>query len=123
MTDRMGYKKAAGIKVEKRGLGRPAGSRPKKGELHRLYVKESKSIREIAEILGVSKDGVYRALEEYGISRRAKTRRSKLEQYSLRFIREKIQKEGMGRAAASLGVHRQTLWEHLRERESLKRPK
>ena len=118
MTDRMGYQKAAGIKVEKKGAGRPAGDRPKKSELQRLYVKEERSIREVAEILGCSKDKVYRALEEYGISRRSRVRRSRLEQYSLRFIREKIKKEGMGETADFLGVSRQFLRRHLRDRES-----
>ena len=117
MTDRMGYQKAASIKVKKRRPGRPAGDRPKKKELQRLYVKEGRSIRNIAEILDISKDKVYRALEAYGINRRAKTRRSKLEQYSLNHIREKIKKEGIGKTAERLSVHRKTLWEYLKQRE------
>ena len=122
MTDRLGYQKAAGIKTKKRGPGRPAGDRPKRSELQRLYVKEGRSIREIAEILDISKDKVYRALEAYGIGRRAKTRRSRLEQYSLGHLREKIKKEGMGRAADSLGVSRQFLRRHLRDRETRESP-
>lgn len=121
MTDRMGYQKAAGIKAKKRDPGRPAGDRPKKGELRRLYVKEGRSIREIAEILGCSKDKIYRTLEAYEINRRAKTRRSRLEQYSLEHIRDKIKKEGMGVAAGRLGVSRQFLRRYLRDRETIKK--
>ena len=119
MADRLVYRKAAGIEAEKRGPGRLAGDGPKKDELHRLYVKEARSIREIAEILGISKDKAYRALEDYGISRRPRFRRSRLEQYSLRHIREKIEKDGMGKAADSLGVSRQFLRRHLRDREGI----
>lgn len=58
MADRLEYRKTAGIEAEKRKPGRPAGDRPKKSELQRLYVKEERSIREVAEILGCSKDKV-----------------------------------------------------------------
>jgi DNA invertase Pin-like site-specific DNA recombinase len=43
------------------------GEKPSKSEMRRLYIKESKSIREVAEVLGCSKDMVYRTLGEYGI--------------------------------------------------------
>lgn len=122
MTDRMGYQKIAGINVEKKSPGRPAGDRPKESELQRFYVKENRSIREVAEILGISKDKVYRALEDYGIGRRSKARKSKLERYSLEFIRGKIKKLGMGRTADSLGVSRQFLRRHLRDREARENP-
>ena len=106
MTDRQGYQIAADITVEKRKPGRPAEERPKKSELQRLYVNEGRSIREIAGILGYSKDKIYRTLLEYGIGRREKTRRSKLEQYSLELIKKNINIDGMGGAAKSLGVSR-----------------
>ena len=118
MADRLGYRKAAGIEAVKRKPGRPAEDGPKRSELQRRYVKEGRSIREVAEVLGISKDKVYRNLEKHGISRRSKVRRSRLEQYSLRYIREKIKKEGMGRAADSLGVSRQFLRRHLSDRET-----
>ena len=82
-------------------------------------MKECRSIREIADILGYSKDKVYRALKDHGISRRSRVRRSRLEQYSLKHIREKIEKDGMGKAADSLGVSRQFLRRHLRDREGI----
>ena len=66
------YKEAIGIKV---GRGRPAfGKKPDKKSLKRLYVEESKSIREVTEVLRCSKDMVYRALKEYGIERKGKTK-------------------------------------------------
>jgi len=58
-------KDASRFKERKKCPGRPAGDRPKKNQLQRLYVKECRSIRETAEILGYSKDKVYRALEEH----------------------------------------------------------
>jgi len=122
MIDRMGYQKVAGINVKKKRPGRPVGDKPKESELQRFYVKEKRSIREVAEILGVSKDKVFRALEDYGIGRRAKARKSKLERYSLEFIRGMIKKEGMGRTADSLGVSRQFLRRYLRDRESRENP-
>ena len=54
---RIKYKEAVGLEAKK---GKPAiGKRPEKAELKKLYVTESKSIREIAEILGCSKDMVH----------------------------------------------------------------
>jgi DNA-binding CsgD family transcriptional regulator len=100
----MGYKKAAGIKVEKRGPGRQVEGRPKKGELQRLYVKESKSIREIAEIRGCSKDRIYRALEEYGIRRRPHTRKSVLSDYGIGELRKLVEERGYRKTGEELGI-------------------
>ena len=78
---RIKYKEAIGIKV---GRGRPSvGKRPDKKKLKRLYIEESKSIREVAEVLGSSKDMVYRCLKEYGIELRPGFNRSKLRKYKL----------------------------------------
>jgi len=118
MTDRLGYQKAASLDAGRRKPGRPAGSRPERNELYRLYVEESKSIREVADTMGCSKDLVYRTLEENCIDRRSSARRSKLRKYSLEFIRKEIKREGIGKTAEKLGVHRKTLWEYLREKES-----
>jgi len=66
---RIKYKEVAGLKVKR---GKPAsGKKPGKAELKRLYIKESKSIRKVADVLGCSKDMVYRALKECGIERRS----------------------------------------------------
>ena len=76
---RIKYKKAAGLEV-KRGKP-PIGKKPSKAELKKLYIKESKSIREVAEILGCTKDMIYRALKEYGFELRPGFNRSKLRKY------------------------------------------
>ncbi|MFX0136252.1 MAG: hypothetical protein ACFFDN_21610 [Candidatus Hodarchaeota archaeon] len=111
-------KEESRFKKKKNYPGRPVGDKPKKNQLIHLYVKEGRSIRKTAEILGYSKDKVYRALEEYRISRRSRVRRSRLEQYSLGYIKEKIEKEGMLRAADGLGVSRQFLRRYIRDREA-----
>lgn len=114
MTDSIGYQKAAGIKVKKRGPGRPAGDRPKKSDLYRIYVKEGRSIREVAKILGTSKDKVYRALEEHGIARRSPARRSKLEKYDLAELRLRARKKGIRGLARELGINHGTLLHYLK---------
>jgi len=78
---RIRYKEAIGIEV---GKGRSRfGKKPDKKNLKRLYIEESKSIREVAEVLGSSKDMVYRCLKEYGIELRPGFNRSKLRKYKL----------------------------------------
>ena len=114
MADRMGYQKVAGIKVDKRAPGRPAGERPKKSELQCLYVKEVRSIREVAEILGISKDKVFRTLEEHGISRRSSARRSMLEKYDLTELRSRAKEKGIRGLARELGVNHGTLLHYLK---------
>jgi hypothetical protein len=54
----------------------PIGNKPGQRELRRLYVRESRSIREISGLLGCTKDIVYRALKEYGIEARKNVKRS-----------------------------------------------
>jgi len=90
MMPRIKYKEAAGLKVKR---GRPAKeNRPNKADLQRLYAKESRSIREVAKVLGCSKDMVFRSLKEYKIARRNHTRNSKLERYDISFIMEMIKR-------------------------------
>ena len=114
MTDNMGYQKAAGIKAKKRGPGRPAGDRPKKSELQRLYVQKGQSIRDVAEILGISKDRVYRALEEHGIARRSPARHSKLEKHDLAELRSWAKEKGIRELARELGINHGTLLLYLK---------
>jgi len=70
-------------------MAKPAkGPKPSKSDLKRLYIKESRSVRNIAELLECSKDMVYRALREYGIQRRTHTeKRSQLLDYDLRTLK------------------------------------
>ena len=105
---RIKYKEAVGLEAKK---GKPEiGKRPEKAELKKLYVKESKSIREIAEILGCSKDMVYRSLQEYRIERRDhRQKRSQLQDYDLSYLKKVIKQKGFVQIAAELGVHNTTL--------------
>lgn len=106
----------------KAGKGRPAiGKRPDKKDIEKLYVKESRSVREIADILGCSKDMVYRALKEYGIQRRTHVeKRSKLKDYELSFLKREIRLKGYNQLARELGVHNTTLRRFM-EKEKLQR--
>ena len=112
---RIKYQEAIGVEVKR---GKPSiGNKPSKSELEKLYIKESKSIRDIAIILGCSKDMVYRALQESAIERRPHTKVSKLNMYSLKKIRDIVSREGYRGAARSLGVGYTTLRLYLKRRE------
>jgi len=109
---RIKYKETARIEAKRR---RPAiGKKPEKKELIRRYVRESMSIREVAEILDCTKDMVYRALKEYGIERRPHTWEPKLSKYDLEFIRETVKKKGYRKGAQELGVDKSTLYRYLK---------
>jgi DNA invertase Pin-like site-specific DNA recombinase len=112
---RIKSKEAAGLDA-KRGK-HPIGKQPGKSELKELYIKESRSIREIANALGCTKDRVYRALKEYGIERRPHTWESRLSQYDLEFLREIIRKRGYRKGAQELGVDKSTLYRYMRRVE------
>ena len=110
---RLKYKEAIGLEAKK---GKPAiGKRPEKAELKKLYIKESKSIREIAETLGCSKDMVYRSLGEYCIEVRPKTRRSQLRVYEMDYLRNEIKSKGYKQVAVELGVGVTTLRDYIRD--------
>ena len=113
---RIHYKKAIGQKVKP---GRPSiGNKPDKKELIKLYIKETKSIREIAEHLGCSKDFVYRGLKENGIERRPGFNRSRLRIYDLAYLKREIKKKGYKEFALELGVDVSTLRKHIKNRMS-----
>lgn len=112
---RIRYKEALGLKV---GRGRPStGKQPAKEDLVHLYVREGKSIREIAEILGCKKDVVHYWLKKYGIETRTKAKRSKLLKYSLSELKEGIKKKGIRGHARELGIDESTLRHHLQVRK------
>lgn len=111
---RIPYKKVIGQEVKQ---GRPSiGTKPERKELQRLYIKESKAIREVAEVLGCSKDMVYRSLQEYGIEIRTNKRRSKLEKYRLSELKKGIRVKSIRGYAIELGVDESTLRHHLKIR-------
>jgi hypothetical protein len=92
------------------------GARPDKTTLQRLYEKQLKSVREVAEILGCSKDMVYRALNEYGIKTRSNKRRSQLKDIKHSVLEREINKKGIRGYARELGVDESTLRHHLKLR-------
>lgn len=106
---KIGYKAVLGLEVKR---GKPSlGKRPAKDELYRLYVKKGKSIREIAEISGCSKDMISRALKEYGIERRpgSKGKTSKLNKFKISELMLMANNKGITRAAKDLKVDIRTL--------------
>jgi len=108
---RIKYKEAAGQEV-KRGKP-PIGKKPEKKELRKLYIKESKSIREVAVALGCSKDIVYRALKEYEIDRRTDNKRSKLRNYDKAFLKMEVNQKGITQTAKELAVNISTLKKYI----------
>ena len=111
---RIKYKEAAGIEAKK---GKPTtGKKPEKTELKKLYIKESRSIREAAEILGCTKDMVYRALKEYEIQRRGRVeKRSQLQEHDLSVLKREIRAKGFNKVASELGVHNTTLRRYIKK--------
>ena len=87
--------------------------------MQRLYVREGRTIREIAAALGCSRDMVHRALREHGIEARPVARRSKLQDIPLQKIEAEIAAQGLRGAARALGVDHSTLAQHLRARRPL----
>ena len=111
---RIKYKEALGLGV-RRGKP-PIGNKPGEKELRRLYVRESKSIREIAGLLGCTKDMVYRALRDYGIEARTNVKRSELRKKSQETLRVLAERKGVRGAARDLGINPSTLSRFLRSK-------
>lgn len=110
---RIKYREAIGLDVKR---GKPSiGKKPRKSELKRLYIKESKSIREVAEVLGCTKDAIYTALKECEIERRSNACRSKLRKYKFSTLEKGVRKKGVRGYAKELGVHENTLRYYLKE--------
>jgi transposase-like protein len=105
-------KEKSGAEIKR---GRPAsGKKPETQELLRLYVQESRSIREIAEILGCKKDTVHYWLKKYDIPARTMAKRSKLLKYSLSELKEGVEEKGIRGYARELGVNASTLSRFLK---------
>ena len=114
---RVNYKEAAGIKAKR---GKPAkGRKPAKAELKKLYVNESRSIREIAELLGCTKDMIYRALKDYGIQTREQVKKSILWDYSLESLEMGVKEKGLRGFARDLGINESTLRYHIKKVRSV----
>ncbi len=96
--------------------GRPQiPTRPGIKELRRLYVDESKSIRDVAAELNCSKDMVARSLKKHGIERRSRTSNKKLADYSMENLVADVQKKGIRGLARELGVTEGAIRSHLRK--------
>ena len=91
-------------------------AKPEKLLLQKLYVKESKSIRAIAEFLGCTKDMVYRSLKEYEIETRPNKRRSQLKDIKSSVLEKESKKKGIRGYAREIGVDESTLRHHLKLR-------
>ena len=111
---RIKYQEAAGLEV-KRGRP-PAGPAPSKADLVKLYIRESRSIRDVAAALGCSKDIVHRSLKQYGISVRSNASRSRLRTISLQGLEAAVREKGISGTARDMGVDRATLRHHLKVR-------
>jgi transposase len=98
----------------KQKKGRPFEERPDQKTLKKLYVKEEKSIREIAGLFGYSKDIVYRALQEYGIERRPRDKRSRLRTYALSFLKREVKTKGFRQVARELKINEWTLRAYMK---------
>jgi len=109
---RIKYQEAAGL-IVKRGRP-PAGPAPSKADLVRLYVKEGRAVRDVAAVLGCSKDAVHRALRTYGIAARSSARRSRLRTIPLRDLEAAIRAKGISGTARDLGVDEGTVRHYLK---------
>jgi hypothetical protein len=111
---RIRYQEAAGLEV-KRGRA-PAGPTPSKADLVKLYVRESRSVRDVATALGCSKDAVHRGLRKFGIEARTNASRSRLWTIPLSDLEAAIREKGLRGTARDLGVDHSTLRHHLKVR-------
>ena len=109
---RIKYKEAVGLEPRRGKLS--IGEKPSKTVLKKLYIKESRSIREVAEALRCSKDMVYRALMDYKIELRPGFNRSKLRKYKISILEKGIREKGIRGYAKELGVHENTLRYYLK---------
>jgi len=108
---RIKYQEAIGLEV-KRGRP-PAGPAPSKEDLVRLYIEESRSLRDVAAVLGTTKDAVHRALVAYGIKARTPARRSRLAKLDQGKLFADIAEKGVDATATSWGIPERTLKRYL----------
>ena len=83
--------------------------------LKALYLKEERSIRDIANLLGWKKDKVHRLLKQHGIKRDKRIRKGKLTGITLEFLDKEFKKKTKVQVAKELGVSRPALYKHLKK--------
>ena len=81
--------------------------------LEALYLEKKSSIRDIAELLGWSKDKVFRLIEYYGIKRDRRIRRPKISNISLEYLKKEFKTKSKNQVAKELGISRATLYNYL----------
>ena len=111
---RIKYQEAVGLEV-KRGRP-PAGPAPSKADLVKLYVREGRSVRDVAAVLGTSKDMVHRKLAEYGIKVRSNAPRSKLRTIPDGDLKAAVKAKGIMGTARDMGVDEGTIRHQLKVR-------
>lgn len=118
---RIKYKEAAGLEVRR---GRPALSinESERALLHRLYILEGRSTREVAAIMKISEATVRRRLRTAGILLRSNAKRSRLRALDQARLFADIIEIGVDRTARKWGIPERTFKSYLarlrREAES-----
>lgn len=110
---RLKYREPADLPAKR---GRPStGGQPSRSDLYRLYIREGKSIREVAEALNCSKDMVARALKAYGIEARVNIKRSQLREFPREKLKAEVTKKGVRGLSRELGIHENTLRNYIKK--------
>lgn len=83
--------------------------------LEALYIKQGKTIREIADLLGWKKDKVHWWLQKYDIKRDKRIRKTKITDLSLEYLEREFDTKSKKQVAKDLGISRATLYNYLTE--------
>jgi hypothetical protein len=95
----------------------PYKKKPLDDDLRRLYEAEGRSVREIATMLGCSKDLIFRCLKKSEIKPRTNAKRSFLRQYDIADLEAGVRGKGIRGLARELGIDESTLRHHLKVRK------
>ena len=108
---RIKYREAIGQEVKR---GRPRiGPTPSKADLVRLYIREGRSVREVARILGVTKDAIHRALKANEMPSRTPAKRSRLRDLDQTALFSDIVLFGVNKTAERRNIPLRTLKDYL----------
>jgi len=102
--------------MKERKRGRPLNDRtPSRDVLVRLYVKEGRSVRDVAEAVGCPRTTILDALKRHDIPVRSRAKRSRLRDINPALIRADIATKGVSATAKALNVDRATLRHYIRK--------
>lgn len=90
-------------------------SKREKELLKALYLKEERSIREIADLVGWKKDKVHFWLKRYGIKRNKRMRKGKLYYVSHDYLKREFEIKAKAQVARELGVSRTALYKRMKK--------